>query len=291
MVLEERQAWLAQRGIPYLSIIPPDKQSIYPQWMPDEVPRGKGPSRLDQLIAHLTAHSTVGVVDMRHQLIEAAAAGRVYNKSDSHWNDRGAYIGYRAILAAVKQACPAKSVQPQEESAFDAVSIRGEGGDLAGMMGLKDSIHEDRMLLIGRAPAVTASGWVQRTIRAGDTFRITAATPVDADHRLLGEDGGGTNYGERIITGRDDPTLPTIVLIRDSFCNAMTPMLAEHFRRAVFCSQDDFDRTVIEAEHPDVVATEIVERKLYQPPVENPAGMLTSVHTFPPAAPAPAHGR
>jgi hypothetical protein len=270
-VLEERQAWLAQRGIPYLLIIPPDKQTIYPDKLRDTLHRGAGPTRLDQLIAHLAAHSTVRIVDMRQQLLTARHdfEQRLYHKTDSHWNDYGAYVGYRAILEAIAQAMPNKRVQPQPMSAFEP-SIRREGGDLVGMLGLKGSIEEDRLQLGGRVPAVATSGWMQRRITDGETFTLSAIEPRGPTERLVPKGSGGTRYGEQILAGRNDPSLPSIVMIRDSFGNALLPMLAEHFRRGVYCSSDNFESGVIDAEHPDVVATEIVERKLYQPPVENP---------------------
>ncbi len=45
-VLEQRAAWLAARGIPCLFVIPPNKETVYPEYLPDEVlsirPRHRG---------------------------------------------------------------------------------------------------------------------------------------------------------------------------------------------------------------------------------------------------------
>jgi hypothetical protein len=41
------------------------------------------------------------------------------------------------------------------------------------------------------------------------------------------------------------------------------PFLSEHFSRAVYLWQNDFDATAVESEHPDVVLQEIVGRHLY----------------------------
>ena len=63
--LEEREQWLADRGIPYLIVFAPLKSTIYPENMPRAYNRIGTESRLDQLMAHLKAHSNLRVVDLR----------------------------------------------------------------------------------------------------------------------------------------------------------------------------------------------------------------------------------
>ena len=41
------------------------------------------------------------------------------------------------------------------------------------------------------------------------------------------------------------------------------PFLSEHFSRAVYLWQNDFDANAVVTEHPDVVIQEIVGRHLY----------------------------
>src|SRR5580700_382880 len=54
------EKFLADRGIPFLVVIPPDKQTIYPEYLPDEFRGFPTPSRLDQLITRLRErHSPV----------------------------------------------------------------------------------------------------------------------------------------------------------------------------------------------------------------------------------------
>ena len=66
-LLESRRDWLAGRGIRYLVVIPPNKSTIYPEYMPRVYNRLHSESRLDQLMAHLRAHSTLTVIDLRHR--------------------------------------------------------------------------------------------------------------------------------------------------------------------------------------------------------------------------------
>ena len=47
-LLEAKRDWLASQGIPYLFVVAPNKQTIYPEKMPEGYIRFKDPSRLDR---------------------------------------------------------------------------------------------------------------------------------------------------------------------------------------------------------------------------------------------------
>ena len=57
--------------------------------------------------------------------------------------------------------------------------------------------------------------------------------------------------------------LPRAVIFRDSFFSRLAPFTSEHFSRAVYLWQNDFDANIVSQEHPDVVIQEIVGRHLY----------------------------
>ena len=68
--LEERQEWLADRGIPYLVVFTPLKGTIYPEYLPVVYNRIGTASRLDQLMRHLKAHSKLTIIDLREALLD-----------------------------------------------------------------------------------------------------------------------------------------------------------------------------------------------------------------------------
>ena len=72
-----------------------------------------------------------------------------------------------------------------------------------------------------------------------------------------------TDEEGRLVTEVDDASLPRAVIFRDSFVSRLVPFLSEHFSRAVYLWQNDFDAGVVTQEHPDVVIQEIVGRHLY----------------------------
>ena len=97
-VLEERRSWLASRGIEYLVVLVPNKHRIYAEFMPDSLPRIRDESQLDQLVDHLGRESDVPFLDLRDVLLAEKSKHRIYHRTDTHWNDLGAYASYRAII-------------------------------------------------------------------------------------------------------------------------------------------------------------------------------------------------
>jgi hypothetical protein len=109
------------------------------------------------------------------------------------------------------------------------------GWDLAKMMGLSDILREeDRQLTRPRRAQVV---------------EIDRPDPT-------------WNVG-RVALEVAEPSLPKLVMFRDSFGSALVPFLAEHFRRSLFLWQHDFDPAIIAAERPDYVVWEITSRRCH----------------------------
>jgi len=226
--------WLAEKRIAYVFTIAPDKHVIYPEEFPESIRRVGPMSRLDQLYAALS--DTRVVVDLRPALNHAKAAERIYHRTDTHWNDLGAFASYQQIVEAIRAQAP--GVPPAwPRSDFDAVSIQTDGKDLAGMIGLTHVLYEDDLTLAPKRPRLAR-----------------VVEPVGRDPRAP---------ADRVVTEIPGSSLPRAVIFRDSFAGALIPFLSEHFSRAVYVWQNDFDSNLIRAEHADVVIQEIVGRHLY----------------------------
>ena len=232
LTLEHTRDWLAQRGIRYVFVIAPDKHAIYPDLMPAAVHHLGADSRTDQLVRYLAAKSSVTVVDLRPTLIAVRDRERLYHRTDTHWNDLGAWTAYHEILTRLDMT----NIRPSPRAAFEERDVTTAGMDLAGMVGLKDVLTEDDLRLVPRA---------------GRAARVLE--PANADSQLM--------Y-DRVVTEHPDRRLPRAVVFRDSFASAVIPFLSEHFSRAVYLWQNNFDPETIEREHPDVVIQEWVGRHL-----------------------------
>ena len=234
LTLQHAQDWLAARGIAYLFVIAPDKHAVYPEFLPGSLHPVRDASRIDDFVRYLARHSTVHVLDLRPALFEAKARERLYHRTDTHWNDRGAYVAYQQILLRLRPGVP--SLVPLGREAFEPREVRTPGMDLAGMLGLTDVLGEEDLTLQPRRP------------RAARTVEPARPDPHGMEARLVTEIPGSP--------------LPRALIFRDSFGSALIPFLSEHFSRAVYLWQYDVDPQIVAAERPDVVIQEWVGRRL-----------------------------
>ncbi len=235
--LQHTHDWLAARGIAYLFVVAPDKHEVYPEYMPAGITPLAGPSRTDQLVEHLRAHTRVPVLDLRPVLAEATRAARVYHRTDSHWNDLGAFAAAQAILRhdALSDAVGGLGSLTDAGDSFVRQEIRTPGLDLTRMLGLERWILEDNIQLQSRA-----RGW-----------RLTEPARVDPEY-----------MEGRLATEHVRRDLPRAVIFRDSFGSALVPFLSDHFSRALYLWEYDMDPRVVERERPHVVIQEWAGRRL-----------------------------
>lgn len=235
--IETRRDWLAERGIRYLVVIAPNKETIYPEFMPERLNRVRPLTRLDQLVTYMRAHSSVAIVDPRDALRSAKAGGTLYLRTDTHWNDVGAWLLYREIVTGLRRWYP--ELEPTPATEFAPVTRQGWSGDLATMLGMDGRISEERLLLEPRRV---------RLARVADP----GPRPEDAQQKLSAAERG-------------EPSLPRAVMFHDSFGLSLQPFLGESFSRIVFSSgptnwRSNFDAALVERERPAVVIQEIAER-------------------------------
>ena len=91
-----RRDWLAARGIPYLMVIPPNKDTIYPEFMPAAYNKVNPRSRLDQLVDYMKDHSSVSILDIREDLRRAKQVERVYRRHGQPLEPEGRIYRVRA---------------------------------------------------------------------------------------------------------------------------------------------------------------------------------------------------
>jgi hypothetical protein len=226
--------WCRAHGIAYVFTIPPDKPVIYPEYFDDTVLQLSPVSRADQVF---TATLDTGVViDVRQALLADKSRERLFYKTDTHWNERGAFLAYQQIIDAVHRQWPA--VPPaRDRSLFNATSRMLSGRDLAAIIGLKWVMSEEDLQLVPKKPHA---------------------------YLVIEPRGSYATAGEgRIVTEIPGSTLPRAVIFRDSFTSLLAPYLSEHFSRAVYLWQNNFDADDVLKERADVVIEEIVGRHLH----------------------------
>ena len=239
-VLEKRRDALAERGIPYLLVLVPDKNLIYPEFMPENLPRATTVHPLDQLVRHMNENSDVEVLDLRTALETAKAHGPVFHRTDSHWNDEGATVAYSAIIDRLAEILPPIQDQPSLE--FTRTNAQEPGLGLARIVGMAYEFPED----VTTVEVASPRSKITRKHRARYDERLESLKPV--------------------AHGVEASGYPRAVMFRDSFGNALIPYLSEHFERILYVWDRDVDTRVIDIEQPDVVIQEIVGRFLSRRP-------------------------
>lgn len=238
-LLTGRRDWLAQRGIRYLFVIPPDKHTIYPEYLPDWLLHTARPARrLDQFLAYLRAHSDVPILDLREVLQEAKAKAPIYLQTDTHWNDLGAFAASQRLVREVSAlGVPATAA---DLANFRAVREDEPGGDLARMIGQENYLTEKQHTVLVPLPG-------------------TLSPDLHDEPGLLPKNwipGTGPQLSHfPSATGK-------VVMFRDSYAIALTKFFGYSFGRVAYLWQQNWDKPFIEREKPDIVIDEMLERFL-----------------------------
>lgn len=223
------QQQLAQEGIRLYVIIPPNKDSIYPEKVPAEIPVIGSQSRLEQLLSYLQSQGSFPVLDLRPALLAARQQNLLYYATDTHWNATGSYVAYRQIAALLGKDFP--MIIPHDLSEYKQASqtYSGDLNRIAGDLGLSEQI-----------------------ITLNPTFsqQVTQTETVENDIKIL-------------ITETSDPNLPRAVIFRDSFFSLIIPSLSTHFSRSVNVRSLVYDPQLVAREKPDLVIFECTERFLH----------------------------
>lgn len=222
--LTETQKDLTKKNIKFLIVVAPNKETIYPEYLPAEIQQSGDVSILDQILKANKIYR-LPIVDLRPALLEAKKDTQVYYRTDTHWNPEGAFAAYQEIADELQKMFPAISSYPMKEFRKTPEKI---SGDLAVMLTMKTELAEESWemepLFIRKAESTSF----------GDGYHITSTTDVSS--------------------------LPKAVIFRDSFYNGLQPYLAEHFKQAILVRSFKVDMPLIDQEKPDVVILEIAER-------------------------------
>jgi tetratricopeptide (TPR) repeat protein len=230
--LVARREFFEERGTPYVTVVIPDSHIVYA----DALPAGTtlAPQtpyqRIEALLDDATRAQSLYLLD---DLVAGREEQHTFQTTDSHWTDFGAYLGYRRTMNVLRAELPNIEVLAPERLVW---TERLSFGALGAVM------PEERSERLRVAEVV------------GSRCRPTRAISTEVRDGYL-------------LVEQDRPDLPTAVVFRDSFMTNAHKFFSESFRRVVYVSNPNqlyFD--LVEAEDPDVVIFETVERRLCIPP-------------------------
>lgn len=226
---EWRRKWLLSKDIKLFFFIVPNKHSIYGEHLPSRY-QSVATTPTDQLVRSLRKHGVPGVVDLRAALSAAKQRHQqVYTKMSTHWNDMGAFEGYKSIITSLRQNFPSMNVLKAEDISY---AIDYGSGELSRLIGLPNDLKESISTARVGNSAVTE--------KEGEHYRTTGIT-VKSSHSES----------------------PAALILCDSFTGDFCyKFLQESFRWTHFRHHRGmaFSTDIVKSLSPDVVIYIVVER-------------------------------
>lgn len=226
-VLRLQQEFAQSIGASFLFTAAPNKNTIYPEYMPSRYAVTNATSNREKLNAALVQEG-VSTLDLAALLISHKQDGMLYHTHDTHWNERGAILAYDAIMA---------SIFPDANTPDYIATYSGEISDYAG------DLHNFVL------PAVK-----------GSEARPRFVTPTS----FAADDGARINqditFG--IKSTCSDAHGATLYMMRDSFAISLIPYFGESVIRTVFSSEFPYNYINVLEEAPDTIVIELVERNI-----------------------------
>lgn len=238
--LVAKHDWLKAQGIDYLFVIVPNKTTVYGEHLPATIIKGAGPSRADQLMAHMASHPEVSILDLRPVMLAAKSNGPLlYDKTGTHWNAWGANIAQYAIAGALAERTP--SIKPV---LFASADFREQWGaadtDLTRMMAVGDAFNHP-------SPALTVS--------------LPECSRLEIDEKS--SQSSSEPPFQTLCPAADGAD---VLIFRDSAFIALQPYVSSYFQRATYVWIDRPDlasvQAYVQATRPQIVIEERGERHL-----------------------------
>ena len=227
---------IEDRGGHFLFVPMPNKASVYDEYMPSCYRKAES-NNLTRLTNELKNYN-VKFADMKELLREHKAEG-LYHRRDSHWNYKGALLGYYTITNMLKGSC-------KDYSSAAVTETKDWRADL------------DKLLY-------PAGGYMDYQYYYDidyDNFMFTSPAGVrDTGEQLLNFMSDKEQGDDYFVTkNREIKDGSSLYMVRDSFGRALLPFMIDNYENAAFKRTDCPDVNTI-ADGTDL-CYEIVERNL-----------------------------
>lgn len=152
-------------GVDFYVTALPNKEIIYEEYMPDTVARVDEVSRAEQLADYIWDNTDLVYVYPKQALLDAKAEGQIYYQTDTHWNQKGAFVGMQQLMHEA-YGVDAKDL---DSVSFDITS-HDLAGDLAVIGGVADKYNIDTTYVFDTDTADKAQYRDEVALVVGDSF-------------------------------------------------------------------------------------------------------------------------
>lgn len=151
-------------GMDFYILSIPNKASVYPEFMPDTIERKDTTSKTFLLMKYLEENTDLNVVDAKPTLVKAKKKKQVYYKSDTHFNQIGAFLTVQALKDKIDG-----NTDSLKNVKFDKV-MNNYSGDLARLCDMQDTFNNDTQYQLDAATVNTKIKSNKRVLVIGDSF-------------------------------------------------------------------------------------------------------------------------
>ncbi len=214
---------MAARGINFALFEAPSKETIYGEYMPDNIRVYGQESRLSNLVKDLADRYDITIYDTTDALRAQAGNYQLFYKYDTHWNILGAFMASRVMTGHfLGESVPVEGINVKYD---ELVS-----GDLARMIGRPDLDDDPEYFIEDYLPDMTAQC-------------------------VFSDDDGAFE-----IYTSDSPNRRTLLVVGDSFGNALRPCLSKLYGTCIFSNLNYYGPELLDEYDVDDLAFILVER-------------------------------
>lgn len=241
--LLHRTEWAKKNNTDYYFVLVPTKMNVYPEFLPGDIFKTSTTSRYEQ-VANLANIEELNIIDLKKN-ISAHKDGKyaLYQKTDGHWNDLGAYYAYEQIINSLEKKY--RELHPLELNAFDITIEKRKGGAIVSMINQQNN-YPEYYVSVKSKNKTTAEEGIKRGYK-----------PTES------------NYNEEfeIVRVNKNGKILKCLIIRDSFTMWLIPYLQEHFKEMIVVHDEwkyRMREDIILKEKPDIVLNIMLEINLHK---------------------------
>ncbi len=222
--IERRSLWCKEQGIRFYLMISPEKLEIYPEFFPDYDSTKNKIIKVAQLESYLKDNSFFKIVNCRPSLIREKKIHRLYYKTDTHWNDLGAFCGYKELIEQIKTDFP--QIPTYEFDDFTIKESALKTPNIAMIIGV-DTAYGTENFLVPKID-VTAKQKFKQKFSQDD-------------------------FSEILVYETPNKYLPKMMMFRDSYGEYLIKYLNESFQRSTYVFTNYIDESIVMKDKPDIL--------------------------------------
>ncbi|MEK5490585.1 hypothetical protein MKZ24_07615 [Paenibacillus sp. FSL R7-0297] len=226
-------------NIPMVTMVNPDKETVYPEFMPKSILKANPNSRTDLLVSYLSKNGSMDIFSTKDSLLKAKDDAVLYSQNYdlSHWNNYGAFVAYQELMKKMKTYLPDIQMLNLEDfniSPYDRFS---------GLYGVLPFVETD--------------------------YNFTLKTPYASvmDRSLLDKlNISNSHLAFRYINEKNE-NLPKLLIMGDSYIYLfMLPNIAESFSEVTFLHWSNMGQVkdFVNLFNPDLFLLEFMEPAIGQ---------------------------